>query len=154
MNQPANKLNAGLRALAVLMLFGVATIAVIPTHAQEITVYKTPTCGCCTKWVEHLEQYGFEATVVSLNDLSPVKSRLGVPNGLRSCHTAETGGYVIEGHVPAADIARVLEERPDASGLAVPGMPVGSPGMEHGERKDPYDVILFEGDERKVYTAH
>ena len=154
MKQPVNKLTAGLSALAVLVLFGIATIAVSPTDAQEITVYKTPSCRCCTKWVEHLEQNGFDATVVSLDDLSRVKSRLGVPHRLRSCHTAETGGYVIEGHVPAADIARLLEERPGASGLAVPGMPVGSPGMEHGDRKDPYDVILFEGDERKVYTAH
>lgn len=90
----------------------------------------------------------------SLDDLSPVKTRLGVPQELQSCHTAEIDGYVIEGHVPAADIERLLEERPDATGIAVPGMPVGSPGMEYGERKDPYDVILFGGDEQKVYASH
>jgi hypothetical protein len=148
------KLNARWIALAMLMLFSIATIAVSPAHSQEITVYKTPSCGCCTKWVDHLAENGFEVTVQSLDDLSPVKSRLGVPRELQSCHTAEIDGYVIEGHVPAADIERLLEERPDATGIAVPGMPVGSPGMEYGARKDPYDVILFGGDEQKVYASH
>lgn len=148
------KLNARLIALAALVLFSIATIAAMPAHAQEITVYKTPSCGCCTKWVDHLAENGFEVTVQSLDDLSPVKSRLGVPRELQSCHTAEIDGYVIEGHVPAADIERLLEERPDATGIAVPGMPVGSPGMEYGARKDPYDVILFGGDEQKVYASH
>lgn len=148
------KLNARLIALAALVLFSIATIAVMPAHAQEITVYKTPSCGYCTKWVDHLAENGFEVTVQSLDDLSPVKTRLGVPQELQSCHTAEIDGYVIEGHVPAADIERLLEERPDATGIAVPGMPVGSPGMEYGERKDPYDVILFGGDEQKVYASH
>lgn len=148
------KLNTRLTALVVLVLFSIATIAVMPAHAQEITVYKTPSCGCCTKWVDHLAENGFEVTVQSLDDLSPVKSRLGVPQELQSCHTAEIDGYVIEGHVPAGDIERLLEERPDATGIAVPGMPVGSPGMEYGARKDPYDVILFGGDEQKVYASH
>lgn len=126
----------------------------LPASAAEISVYKTPSCGCCTEWVEHLEQNGFEVTVHSLDDLGPVKSRLGVPYDLQSCHTAEVGGYVVEGHVPAADVRRLLEERPDAAGIAVPGMPVGSPGMEYGDRKDAYDVILYRDWERKTYSSH
>ena len=90
----------------------------------------------------------------SVDDLSPVKSRLGVPQTLQSCHTAEIDGYVIEGHVPAEDIRRLLDERPDATGIAVPGMPVGSPGMEYGDRKDAYDVILFGDGEQETYATH
>jgi hypothetical protein len=107
-----------------------------------ITVSKDPSCGCCTGWVEHLRRNGFIATVVETADLQAIKMRLGVPAELASCHTAEIAGYVIEGHVPAQAIRRLIAERPDALGLAVPGMPVGSPGMEGGT-PEIYDVILF-----------
>jgi hypothetical protein len=145
----------GLRtALMGLVLVGGGASLNLPASAAEISVYKTPTCGCCTEWVEHLEQNGFEVTVRSLDDLGPIKSRLGVPYDLQSCHTAEVGGYVVEGHVPAEDIRRLLEERPTATGIAVPGMPVGSPGMEYGYRRDPYEVILFRAGAQRIFSAH
>src|SRR3954463_3825556 len=107
-----------------------------------ITVYKTPTCGCCKAWVEHLQKNRLTPTTHDLNDLSETKDTLGVPDALRSCHTAVIGRYVIEGHVPADLIKKVVAEKPaNILGLAVPGMPVGSPGMEVPGRKDPYDVI-------------
>jgi hypothetical protein len=107
-------------------------------------VHKTPTCGCCNAWVDHLRSAGFTVETVDVPDTGPIANRLGVPNALRSCHTAEIGGYAIEGHVPAAEIRRLLTDRPDAAGLAVPDMPLGSPGMEMGDRRENYDVILFD----------
>lgn len=109
-----------------------------------VTVYKTASCGCCGAWVEHLRAAGFTAEVHDVADLSAVKAQLGVPAPLASCHTATVGGYVIEGHVPAADIRRLLGQRPAGAGLAVPGMPAGSPGMESGDRRDPYQVLLWD----------
>lgn len=108
-----------------------------------MVVHKTPTCGCCNAWVDHLRAAGFTVETVDVPDTSPIANRLGVPESLRSCHTAEIAGYAIEGHVPAADIRRLLALRPEAGGLAVPGMPFGSPGMEMGNRRDSYQVILF-----------
>jgi hypothetical protein len=112
----------------------------------RITVYKTPTCGCCRLWVDHARAglAGYEIKTLDMDDLTEVKTRLGVPESLQSCHTTITGPYVFEGHVPADLIKRFLRERPKALGLAVPGMPLGSPGMEMGGRKQPYDVVLFE----------
>jgi hypothetical protein len=106
-------------------------------------VVKTPGCGCCNDWDAHHRQAGFRVTVANVPDVTPTARRLGVPDDLRSCHTAIAGGYAIEGHVPAADIRRLLRERPAAAGLAVPGMPMGSPGMEHGGHRQPYQTILF-----------
>lgn len=111
-----------------------------------IHVYKSPTCGCCAQWVEHLRSAGFTVAVEDREDLGAVKSMVGVPAALQSCHTATAGDYVFEGHVPADAIARFLDEAPDARGLAVPGMPVGSPGMEMDGRVDPYDIIIFDED--------
>lgn len=115
-----------------------------PVGLSEIVVHKTPTCGCCGAWIDHLRADGFTVRVIDVADTSPVAHRLGVPDALRSCHTAEIDGYAIEGHVPASDIRRLLAERPDAAGIAVPGMPLGSPGMEMGDRRENYDVILFD----------
>lgn len=109
---------------------------------EPITVYKSPTCGCCSKWVSHLKDNGFEVEAINRRDMGVVKSEAGIPHLLASCHTAIIGGYVIEGHVPATDIKRLLKERPDVTGLIVPGMPMGSPGME-GSRQDPYEVLTF-----------
>ncbi len=123
------------------------TTAVTPVAAVDapvVTVYKSPTCGCCSKWVEHLEQAGYRVDAVDRVDMMAVKDSLGVPSNLASCHTAVVDGYVVEGHVPAEQIARLLDERPEAVGIAVPGMPAGSPGMEMGDRRDPYDVIAFD----------
>lgn len=110
----------------------------------EVKVYKSPTCGCCGKWVTHLRDHGFTVEVEDVADIAAIKARHGVPGSLSSCHTALVEGYVVEGHVPAGDIRRLLEERPEALGIAAPGMPVGSPGMEVGDRKDPYDVVAFD----------
>ena len=115
-----------------------------------ITVHKDPTCGCCSGWVRHLQRAGFATNLVETRDLDPVKRRLGVPDDLAACHTAEVSGYVVEGHVPAGALKRFLAERPSATGLAVPGMPVGSPGMEGGE-PEVYDVVLFGPDGRRPY---
>ncbi len=125
-----------------------------PGQAAEIVVYKSPTCGCCKKWVSHLERYGFSVEARDRRDVNPIKAELGVPPSLHSCHTATVDGYIIEGHVPADDILRLLKERPQVKGLAVPGMPVGAPGME-GARKDPYDVLTFEEDGKTtVYFSY
>ena len=107
-----------------------------------INVWKDPNCGCCTGWVQHLRRNGYTATVVETADMQAVKTRLSVPAELASCHTAEIDGYIIEGHVPAQAITRLIAEKPDALGLAVPGMPIGSPGMEGGA-PEVYDVVLF-----------
>jgi hypothetical protein len=110
----------------------------------EIVVNKDPYCGCCGAWIDHLRQAGFPATGVDVDDLSALKERLGVPAALASCHTGQVAGYVIEGHVPADEVVRLLAERPAATGLAVPDMPIGSPGMEvPGMAPDTYEVVLF-----------
>ncbi len=144
---PLRKVNTMLLPLVALLLLGPAAAA-----AADVVVFKSPTCGCCTKWVEHLEQNGLSVEVHDRHDMTAVKDRLVVPDQLRSCHTALAGDYIIEGHVPADLIQRVLEEKPEAVGLAVPGMPMGSPGME-GPRKDDYAVLSFSHDGRlEVYA--
>ncbi|MCZ0935047.1 MAG: DUF411 domain-containing protein [Gemmatimonadetes bacterium] len=119
-----------------------ATIAETPT----IKVYKSPTCGCCSLWVDHMREAGFELDVLDMDDADLIRVKLdaGVPLRMQTCHTALVGDYVFEGHIPADVIARFLAEKPPASGLAVPGMPIGSPGMEFRDRVDPYDVIRFD----------
>ncbi len=125
-------------ASAAVLLTGRALAA-----RDVIEVYKSPTCGCCTKWIEHLRANGFDVKAHDVDDITVSRAKLGVPQALGSCHSARVGGYLIEGHVPAKDIQRLLRERPSAAGLAVPGMPRGSPGME-ADFKDPYDVLLFQ----------
>ena len=116
-----------------------------PEQAQPVTVYKSPSCGCCAKWVEYLAADGFDVTTVERADVQPIKQAHGVPPRLQSCHTAVIDGYVIEGHVPARDIRRLLNERPNVIGLSAPGMPPMSPGMGSIEPRD-YDVLSFDGD--------
>ncbi|QYJ00965.1 DUF411 domain-containing protein [Thalassovita mediterranea] len=128
--------------------------APMPAHAQTMNVHKTPWCGCCAKWAEHLEENGFDVVIHEHEDLTPIRSELGVPGELQSCHTGEVNGYAVEGHVPAADIRRLLAEMPSARGLSVPGMPAGSPGMEMGDRVDAYEVILFGDDGQQVWASH
>jgi hypothetical protein len=119
-----------------------------------MTVYKDPNCGCCELWIEHVRQAGFQVTVRDTADLPTVKAAMGVPDALGSCHTARVGTYTIEGHVPADLIKKLLAEKPAARGLAVPGMPIGSPGMEQGNRKDRYDVLLFDkAGQSRVYAS-
>ena len=110
--------------------------------ATPVQVYKTPSCGCCTGWVDHLKAAGFAVQVTEVDDTAAVRRRLGVPERLASCHTGVVEGYALEGHVPAAEVRRLLAQRPKAVGLAVPGMPVGSPGMEQGGQVQPYQVVL------------
>jgi hypothetical protein len=129
---------------------------VADSAAPVITVYKSPTCGCCKGWVEHVKAAGYKVDVHDVADVTPVKDDAGVPADARSCHTAIVGGYALEGHVPASDIARLLKERPAIAGLTVPGMPVGSPGMEvPGQPADKYDVMAFKaGGSTEVYASH
>lgn len=123
--------------------------------AATLAVTKTPTCGCCTKWVERMREAGFKVAVQDVEDTAPLAKRLGVPDRLRSCHTTVVEGYAIEGHVPAADIKRLLAERPKAAGIAVAGMVVGSPGMEQGNHSQPYQTILFDrAGKTRVFASH
>ncbi|MBW3570104.1 MAG: DUF411 domain-containing protein [Gemmatimonadetes bacterium] len=129
--------------------------AAAPAQNTRMVVYKTPSCGCCRAWVDHVQAAGFEVEVHDVPNVQPVKDEHGLPGHLASCHTAIVDGYVVEGHVPADVIRRMLRERPQVAGIAVPGMPVGSPGMEvPGGRKDPYDVIAFSRDGKvSVYES-
>lgn len=122
--------------------------------APPATVYRSPGCSCCLAWVGHLERAGIKALVRNAEDMERIKNKAGIPEALWSCHTALLAGYVIEGHVPVAEIKRLMRDRPKAIGLSVPGMPVGSPGMEMGDRVDPYEVILFSKQTRKVYARY
>ncbi|MDZ7829643.1 MAG: DUF411 domain-containing protein [Halofilum sp. (in: g-proteobacteria)] len=133
---------AGLRRAALVLGTLMLTMAG-GAQAASMTVYKTATCGCCKDWVAHVRAAGHDVTVHDVTRAALVerKRELGLDPGLASCHTAVVEGYVVEGHVPASDIERLLRDRPDIAGIAVPGMPVGSPGMEYGDRVDPYNVV-------------
>ncbi|KFG69727.1 DUF411 domain-containing protein [Microvirga sp. BSC39] len=121
----------------------------------KMVVTKDPNCGCCTGWVKHVQAAGFNVEIIESPEVNRLKTRLGVPESLASCHTAEIGGYVIEGHVPPAAIKRLLAEKPDGKGLSVPGMPVGSPGMEvEGMEPDTYEVILFGPSGQRTYARY
>jgi hypothetical protein len=136
---------------------GLSAVASVPARAATawpaVDVFKSPTCGCCGAWVEHLKASGFDVRVTEVDDTAAARKRLGMPDAFGSCHTATVGGYVLEGHVPAAEVKRLLGAKPKAIGLAVPGMPVGSPGMEVGGRRDPFDVLLVERNGRSTVYA-
>lgn len=149
-------IRTGFLALPLALALGVGA-ARAEADAPLVTVAKTATCACCTTWIEHLEKNGFavEAENFWPGELVRFKLDNGVPDTAMSCHTAKVDGYVIEGHVPAADIRRLLEERPDAVGLAVPGMPLGSLGMDFGEDRDAYNVLLIgEGGGQEVFSSY
>jgi hypothetical protein len=136
------------------VVLSIACMAVVPTGGLAatplVTVHKDPDCGCCGGWIAHLEVQGFPTKTIETRTINRVKARMGVPYDLWACHTAEVAGYIIEGHVPAQSIRKLLSERPKARGLAVPGMPSGSPGMT-GDFEE-YDVILFDNsNERRSY---
>ena len=145
------------RRRLLALVVGVAALGIgLPASADalpEVVVHRDPSCGCCGAWVEHLRRAGFPVKVVETDSLNAIKQRLGVPADLFSCHTAETTGYVIEGHVPAGAIRRLLAERPQAAGLAVPGMPIGSPGMEGGA-PETYEVVLFGQHGRRIFARY
>ncbi len=162
MNDSLLTRRAWIARMATTALGGAAMTALLPhvgagaPAPTSITVYKDPSCGCCTKWVDHLRANGFAPEVHDRSDMDALKDSLGVPAKLRSCHTAVVGKFVIEGHVPAADVKRLLSSKPAKTvGVAVPGMPVGSPGMEVGARADRYDVIAFApGGATRVFARH
>lgn len=154
-------MSSGLIALAALLLQGCTpSSAAQPVGSTEslphVLVHKNEYCGCCNGWVEHLRKAGFHVEVRNVGNMDPVKTRVGVPAGKGSCHTAEVGGYFVEGHVPAVDIKRLLAERPGAKGLVLPGMPVGSPGMEAPDGStEPYTVELVGRDGTTTpYASH
>lgn len=126
-----------------------------PAKAVEVNVYKSPPCGCCGAWVDHIRSSGMAVVVHDMENVSPIAAKAGVPDEARSCHTAIVDGYFVEGHVPVPDIRRLLKERPKARGIAVPGMPIGSPGMEQGDTKQPYDTMIVDRNgEMRVFARH
>ena len=147
-----------------LSMLSISTLAyaqsgVTAIQPETVTVWKTPTCGCCKDWVIHLRKEGFNVVTNDVNDTAPVRQKLGLPDKFGSCHTALVGGYVLEGHVPAQEVKRLLREKPAAVGLAVPGMPIGSPGMEmRGEMsgvRDAYNVVIVSKDgSSRVYQSY
>jgi hypothetical protein len=154
-------MSLALIAMAALLLQGCTESIAAQTQAgteplPHVLVHKNEYCGCCNGWVEHMRKAGFHVEVRNIGNMDPVKTRVGVPAGKGSCHTAEVGGYFVEGHVPAIDIKRLLAERPEAKGLVLPGMPLGSPGMESPDgRSVPYTVELVgPGGETTPYASH
>ena len=161
MDSEGNVMRAIARILigtAAALALPIAALAQAPSAAapatHEITVFKSSSCHCCNKWIEHLRKSGFRVRGVNIEAMDAVRARFGVPLKMRACHTAFIDGYVIEGHVPAADILRLLTERPKIAGLAVPGMPRGSPGME-GPKIEAYSVMSFmKNGESAVFAKH
>ena len=140
---------------ALVLTTGAAPVSPLDVAPKSptITVYKDPGCGCCKSWIEHLIKHGYRVDAKDTPAMTEVKRTLGIPDRLSACHTAVVNGYLIEGHVPAADIARLLKEKPKVAGLAVPGMPMGSPGME-GASADHYDIVAFEkGGKQRVFAS-
>lgn len=137
-----------LLTLTCVLLFGIAQSGCTRSEADppEVTVYKSATCGCCGKWVDHMRDAGFNVKVRNVPDVSVYKKKFGIPVGVGSCHTAIVDGYVVEGHVPADVVRRMLDEKPDILGIAVPGMPIGSPGMEQSGHADSYDVVTIDAE--------
>ncbi|MDX9885721.1 DUF411 domain-containing protein [Thauera sp.] len=147
-----------LRTLVAGALLGLATLGGVPTAVaadDEVVMYKDPNCGCCGKWAEHMREHGFKVKEVATAEMGQVKGEAGVPQALGSCHTARVGGYVVEGHVPATDVRRMLTEKPAIAGISAPGMPMGSPGMEGPYPADRYDVVSFDAQGRTaVFASH
>lgn len=140
------KLMYGLGAVAIGAAgaaWGLGLVGGAPAAAEEVTVYKSPECGCCGGWVGHMRANGFRVTVHEVEDVEPYRLKIGVPDAMMSCHTALVGGYAIEGHVPADSIVRLLAEKPAVRGLAVPGMPASAPGMDDPSN-EPYTVLAFD----------
>jgi hypothetical protein len=148
-----NKLILAVGGLSLLVVLGLVAWMQRSADLPAVIVYKTPTCGCCSKWVDHMRAAGFDVETHDLADLSSTKAQYGVQLEFSSCHTAVVGGYVVEGHVPAEHVKRLLAERPEVAGLTVPGMPMGSPGME-GAYSESYDVLTFDKDGNTSVFAH
>lgn len=147
-----------MRKLYIILFSLIIACGIFPAIAEEVVVevYKSPYCGCCEKWISHLEENGFNVISHNQESMSEIKSQFNISHELQSCHTAVTNGYFIEGHVPANDIKRLLSEKPDIKGLSVPGMPAGSnvPGMETKAEKASFNVLAVGDDSTKVYTRY
>ena len=141
--------------LAAVLAPAGAVLGTSPASEKTlISVVRSPDCGCCGAWIDHLQESGFTVEETLSDDVDAFKDQHAVPQPLRSCHTALVGGYVIEGHVPAEAIRNLLDQKPDALGLAVPGMPIGSPGMEMGDQSEPFEVILWTGTATNVFARY
>ena len=158
MHIPAQSKLKSVRTLVASALLGLTTLGGISTAVaadDEVVMYKDPNCGCCGKWADHMREHGFKVKEVATTQMGQVKGEAGVPQALGSCHTAKVGGYVVEGHVPAADVRRMLTEKPAIAGISAPGMPMGSPGMEGPYPADRYDVVSFDAQGRTaVFASH
>lgn len=145
------------RPLAFVATLALAAAFAAPVFAagEEVVMYKDPNCGCCGKWAEHMRAAGFSVKEIKSTDMGTIKREAGVPQALGSCHTAKVGGYFVEGHVPAADVKRLLAEKPKVAGISAPGMPQGSPGMEGPYPADRYDVVSVAADGKtRVFASH
>ena len=144
------------RTLFSLLFVSIAASStVLAQTAPQVEMYKSPYCGCCGKWAEHMRANGFRVKEVATREMDAVKHEAGVPQALASCHTAKVGGYIVEGHVPAADVKRMLAQKPAITGLSAPGMPLGSPGMEGPYAAERYDVVSFDSaGKRAVFARH
>lgn len=148
-----------MKKIKLLMIGGLLSLNV-SAYAEaespiEIEVYRSPSCGCCSKWLTHLKENQFVIKDHVTEDVQQIKDKYGVPQNMSSCHTALVNGYVVEGHVPAADIKKLLKIKPAVIGISVPGMPMGTPGMEMGGRKDPYKVVSFDKDKKyQVFNSY
>jgi hypothetical protein len=153
-----SRFTLAIAAIAIAALgIGAAAQPKPVSSRTPIVVYKTPTCGCCALWVEHMRQNGFQPEVhdVSAAQVRAVSQAAGLKDEGTSCHTAKVGSYIVEGHVPASDVQRMLKDKPAIAGIAAPGMPMGSPGMEQGGAKEAYDVVAFTKDGKtSVYAKH
>ena len=158
MHIPAQSKLKSVRTLVASALLGLTTLGGISTAVaddDEVVMYKDPNCGCCGKWAEHMRTHGFKVKEVATTQMGQVKGEAGVPQAFGFCHIAKVGGYVVEGHVPAADVRRMLTEKPAIAGISAPGMPMGSPGMEGPYPADRYDVVSFDAQGRTaVYASH
>ena len=146
-----------MKLLKILLAIGLM-LGNISAQAEEpitISVYRSPSCSCCGKWLEHLKQNNFTINDIPTEDMNAIKHKYGVSDEMASCHTAVVNGYVVEGHVPADDIKALLKAKPSVVGIAVPQMPSGTPGMEMDGKKDPYDVMSFDSDKHyQVFKSH
>lgn len=155
MNLHTPRFTRARRVLLAAALAGAAGIGPVLAAGDDVTMYKDPNCGCCGKWADHMRANGFAVKEIATQNMGAVKQSAGVPQALGSCHTARVGAYIVEGHVPAADVRRMLADKPPIVGISAPGMPQGSPGMEGPYPADRYDVVSFDRDgTTRVFSSH
>jgi len=143
------------KTIFLSLALALSNTAVVANETIDMTVYRSPTCSCCKRWVSHVEQNGFKVKDIVTDGVQAIKDQNGITPAIASCHTALVGGYAIEGHVPASDIKALLQNKPKVAGISVPGMPVGTPGMEMGGKKDAYDVISFDKEQKtQVFKSY